>query len=282
MKVASFRRGGKATYGVVADGGLIDVGARLGDKYPTLQAVIEADALDAVRKAAHGQAADATIDDVEMLPVILDPDKILCVGLNYATHIKETGREDSDYPVLFTRYPNSHVGHNQPMIRPKVSDRFDYEGELAVIIGKGGRHISEGDALKHIAGYSCYNDGSIRDWQRHTHQFMPGKNFVRSGAFGPWMVTADDIPDPSTMRLITRLNGQEMQNSTTDLLIFNIPFLISYISTFTELYPADVIVTGTPGGVGARRDPPVWMKPGDVIEVDIDKVGVLRNPIEAE
>jgi 2-keto-4-pentenoate hydratase/2-oxohepta-3-ene-1,7-dioic acid hydratase in catechol pathway len=168
------------------------------------------------------------------------------------------------------------------MVRPSVSGKFDYEGELAAIIGKAGRNISEADALGHIAGYACFNDGSVRDWQRHTHQFLPGKNFPASGSFGPWMVTADEIPDPSQMLLITRLNGQEMQNSTTDLLIFNVPFLISYISTFTELNPGDVIVTGTPGGVGARRDPPVWMKPGDLIEVDIDKIGVLANPIAAE
>jgi 2-keto-4-pentenoate hydratase/2-oxohepta-3-ene-1,7-dioic acid hydratase in catechol pathway len=282
MKIASFMRDSAATYGVVADGGLVDIGARLGDKYPTLKSVLAAGALDEVRKAADGQAPDVGLDDVTMLPVVPDSQKIICVGLNYATHIKETGRSDSEYPVLFIRYPDAQVGHGQPMVRPNVSGKFDYEGEMAAIIGKAGRNISEADALGHIAGYACFNDGSVRDWQRHTHQFLPGKNFPASGSFGPWMVTADEIPDPSQMLLITRLNGQEMQNSTTDLLIFNVPFLISYISTFTELNPGDVIVTGTPGGVGARRDPPVWMKPGDLIEVDIDKIGVLANPIAAE
>lgn len=282
MKITSFMRGSAATYGVVVDGGLVDIGARLGDKYPTLKSVLEAGALDEARKAADGQASDVGLDDVTMLPVVPDSQKIICVGLNYATHIKETGRSDSEYPVLFIRYPDAQVGHGQPMVRPSVSGKFDYEGELAAIIGKAGRNISEADALGHVAGYTCFNDGSVRDWQRHTHQFMPGKNFPASGAFGPWMVTADEIPDPTQMRLITRLNGQEMQNSTTDLLIFNVPFLISYISTFTQFNPGDVIVTGTPGGVGARRDPPVWMKPGDLIEVDIDKIGVLGNPIVAE
>lgn len=282
MKITSFMRGSAATYGVVVDGGLVDIGARLGDKYPTLKSVLEAGALDEARKAADGQASDVGLDDVTMLPVVPDSQKIICVGLNYATHIKETGRSDSEYPVLFIRYPDAQVGHGQPMVRPSVSGKFDYEGELAAIIGKAGRNISEADALGHVAGYACFNDGSVRDWQRHTHQFMPGKNFPASGAFGPWMVTADEIPDPTQMRLITRLNGQEMQNSTTDLLIFNVPFLISYISTFTQFNPGDVIVTGTPGGVGARRDPPVWMKPGDLIEVDIDKIGVLANPIAAE
>ena len=282
MKITSFMRDSAATYGVVVDGGLVDIGARLGDKYPTLKSVLAAGALDEVRKAADGQAPDAGLDNVTMLPVVPDSQKIICVGLNYATHIKETGRSDSEYPVLFVRYPDAQVGHGQPMVRPNVSEKFDYEGELAAIIGKAGRHISEAGALSHVAGYACFNDGSVRDWQRHTHQFLPGKNFPASGSFGPWMVTADEIPDPTQMRLITRLNGQEMQNSTTDLLIFTLPHLISYISTFTEFNPGDVIVTGTPGGVGARRDPPVWMKPGDLIEVDIDKIGVLGNPIVAE
>ena len=164
----------------------------------------------------------------------------------------------------------------------KVSSHFDYEGELAVIIGKPGRYIAKADALKHIAGYACYNDGSIRDWQMHTHQFIPGKNFPQSGSYGPWMVTADEIADPSKLTLITRLNGQELQRTGTDLMIFPIPELIEYISGFTTLNPGDVIATGTPGGVGFKRKPPLYMKAGDVVEVDISSVGVLRNPIVDE
>ncbi len=258
MKVTSFLRDSKATYGVVHDGGLVDIGARLGGKYPTLRSVLEAGALDEVRRAAEGQAPDLKYDDAEQLPVIPDPPKIILVGVNYVEHRKESGRDPTDHPVLFTRFANVQIGHDRPMVRPTLSEKFDYEGELAVIIGKRGRHISEADALGHVAGYACYNDGTIRDWQRHTHQFTPGKNFPATGAFGPWMVTADEIPDPTTMTLATRLNGQELQRATTDMLIFDIPHLIRYISDWTEL------------------------EPGDVVEVDIDKIGVLRKPIVAE
>jgi 2-keto-4-pentenoate hydratase/2-oxohepta-3-ene-1,7-dioic acid hydratase in catechol pathway len=233
-------------------------------------------------RTAEGGSADHGLDEIEFLPTIPNPDKVICVGLNYATHIKETGREDSDYPALFPRYANTQVGHLQPLIRPAVSNIFDYEGELAVIIGKRGRHIAPERAFDHVAGYACYNDATIRDWQRHTHQFLPGKNFVGTGGFGPWMVTTDELTDPSALTLATRLNGTEMQRSTTDLLIFDVPFLINYLSTFTELAPGDVIPTGTPGGVGFKRDPQVFMKPGDTIEVEISGIGTLTHPIAAE
>ncbi len=282
MKVTRFLRNSAATYGVVRDGGLIDIGARLGDKYPTLRSVLDSGALDEVRLAAEGQAPDLKYDDAEQLPVIPDPPKIILVGVNYVEHRNESGRDPTEHPVLFTRFANVQLGHDRPMVRPTLSEKFDFEGELAVIIGKRGRHISEADALGHIAGYACYNDGTIRDWQRHTHQFTPGKNFPATGGFGPWMVTADEIPDPTTMSLVTRLNGEEMQRATTDMLIFDIPHLIRYISDWTELEPGDVIPTGTPGGVGFKRTPPVFMKPGDVVEVEIDKIGILRNPIVAE
>jgi 2-keto-4-pentenoate hydratase/2-oxohepta-3-ene-1,7-dioic acid hydratase in catechol pathway len=254
----------------------------MGGKFPTLRSAIEGNALKDAAGTADGASPDATIDEITFLPVIPDPDKILCIGLNYKSHIEETGRSDSDYPTIFTRFTNTQVGHGQPMIRPKDSTAYDYEGELAVIIGKGGRHISEADALNHIAGYSCYNDGSIRDWQRHTSQFIPGKNFVGTGGFGPWMVTTDEIPDPTSMHLMTRLNGETLQDATTDLLVFTVPVLINYISTFTELVPGDVIVTGTPGGVGFKRNPPVFMKAGDTCEIEIDKIGILSNPIADE
>jgi len=282
MKLTSFARGGAPSWGAVVDGGIVDLGKAMGGKYPTLRSAIEGNALKEAAAAADGASPDASLDEVTLLPVIPDPDKILCVGLNYKSHIEETGRSDSDYPTIFTRFTNTQVGHGQPMIRPKDSDNYDYEGELALIIGTGGRHISEADALKHIAGYSCYNDGSIRDWQRHTSQFTPGKNFPGTGGFGPWMVTADEIPDPASMHLVTRLNGEVMQDATTDLLVFTVPVLIHYISTFTELVPGDVIVTGTPGGVGFKRNPPVFMKDGDTVEIEIDKIGILSNPIADE
>ncbi len=282
MKIASFRRNSNATYGVVADGGIIDLGARTGASYADLRAVLRAGALDELGAAAEGQPPDCRVEDVAFLPVIANPDKIICVGLNYADHIEETGRSDNDYPALFVRFANSCVGHGQPMVRPRASERLDFEGELAVIIGRTARHVAEADALAYIAGYACFNDGSVRDWQFHASQLTPGKNFVATGGFGPWMVTADEIPDPSKLTLATRLNGKEVQHSGTDLLIFNIPYLIAYISTFTELVPGDVISTGTPGGVGARRDPPLFMKPGDVVEVEIDAIGTLTNPIAAE
>jgi 2-keto-4-pentenoate hydratase/2-oxohepta-3-ene-1,7-dioic acid hydratase in catechol pathway len=279
MKILTFEYDGRTSYGVVTDGGVIDVGAQLGDRYAGLLQVLEADAVDEVRAAAEGGSPIAGLDEITFLPVIPDTPKIVMVGLNYAAHIAETGRDDSEYPVLFSRFADCQVGHMQPMIKPRRSDRFDYEGELAVIIGKSGRDITAEAALDHIAGYACYNDGSVRDYQRHTHQFLPGKNFPATGAFGPWMVTADEIPDPTALTLETRLNGEVMQHATTNLLIFTIPDLIVYISEWSELHPGDVIVTGTPGGVGDRRTPPVYMKEGDVIEVEISDVGLLRNPV---
>ncbi len=282
MKLVSFVRNRKPSWGIVADGGIIDCGAKLGRQYPDLRAVLENRGLAKVKSWAKGRKPDAALGKVKLLPPIANPDKVLCIGLNYKTHIAETGRTDSPYPTIFTRFANTLVAHGAPLVRPKVSEKFDYEGEVAVIIGRRGRHIPKEKALDYIAGYSCYNDGSVRDWQRHTSQFIPGKNFVATGGFGPWLVTADEIRDPTTMTLVTRLNGEELQRATTDLLIFDIPTLINYISTFTEFVPGDVIATGTPGGVGFVRNPPIFMKPGDTVEVDIDKIGTLVNGIAAE
>jgi 2-keto-4-pentenoate hydratase/2-oxohepta-3-ene-1,7-dioic acid hydratase in catechol pathway len=196
--------------------------------------------------------------------------------------VQETGRTVTEHPTFFARFPDSQVGQGQPLLKPIESDDFDYEGELAVIIGKGGRRIAKENALAAIAGYSCYNEGSIRDWQRHTSQFIAGKTFFQTGSFGPWLVTADEIPDPASLTLETRLNGAVVQRSTTDLLITDIPALISYCSTIFPLSPGDVIVTGTPGGVGAKRKPPLWMKDGDIVEVEISGIGTLSNPVVAE
>ena len=282
MKVASYLLEGKAAYGVVAGEGLVSVSKQLGAKYPSLRAVLEAGALDEVGAAAQGQSADIAIADAVFLPLIPDPAKILCVGLNYEAHRIEAGRDKTEYPTIFVRFPTSQVGHNQPMIRTKVSERYDYEGELAIVIGKHGRYLSQDDALSVVAGYTCFNDGSIRDWQRHTIQFTPGKNFPKSGACGPWMTTVDEIPDPQDLVLETRLNGEVVQHTNTDDMTYPVREIISYCSTFTDLVPGDIIPTGTPSGVGLARTPQLWMKPGDVVEVDISKIGVLRNPIEAE
>ncbi len=282
MKLASFQYDGNDTWGVVTNDGLIDMGARAGAKYPTIRAVLEAGALAEIASESAGQSADRRLDAVTLQPVITHADKILAIGLNYRTHVEEGGRDIPEHPMIFVRWNDSQVGHDQPLVRPKVSHIFDFEGEMAVIIGKKARHVSEADSLDYIAGYSCFNDGSVRDWQRHTGQFTPGKNFFRSGAFGPFLVTADEAGPPDSHTLVTRLNGEEMQRATTDDLLFDVPKLIAYITAFTELNPGDVIATGTTGGVGFYRDPQVFMKPGDVIEVDISEIGVLSNTIVDE
>jgi len=280
MKIASFKVGSAASYGVVTDGGVIDAGRRL-KSFPTLKSLLAGGSLDDLRKL-QGERADYSLASLELLPTVPDPDKIFCIGVNYATHLAESGHPTPPHPMIFTRFANSQVGSGQPMIRPPESERFDYEGELAVIIGKGGRRIPKDRAAQHVAGYACYNDGSIRDWQRHTSQFTPGKNFAGTGGFGPWMVTTDEIPDVSKQTIATRVNGMEVQAAPISDLVFDVPTLIAYCSTFTELAPGDVIVTGTTGGVGAYRVPPLWLKHGDVVEVEVSGIGILRNPVRDE
>jgi 2-keto-4-pentenoate hydratase/2-oxohepta-3-ene-1,7-dioic acid hydratase in catechol pathway len=282
MKLASYKTSKGPGYGVVTDGGIVDLTRRLGRKFPDLRSLIAGNGLGEARKIARGaKKADVKAGKVTFLPVIHNPGKIVCVGLNYEEHRVETGRDKTENPALFLRVAESQVAHNQPILMPAESTNLDFEGEIAVVIGRRGRRISEQDSWKHIAGYACYNDGSVRDWQRHTLQWTAGKNFSATGGFGPWMVTRDEIEDGEELTLETRLNGQVMQHATTGQMIHRIPKLINYISTFTPLEPGDVIVTGTPGGVGARRNPPVWMKPGDTVEVEISKVGVLVNTIKA-
>jgi 2-keto-4-pentenoate hydratase/2-oxohepta-3-ene-1,7-dioic acid hydratase in catechol pathway len=211
--------------------------------------------------------------------VVPNPGKILCVGVNYEAHRQETGRAAVQHPTIFARYSSSQIGHLGDLRIPRVSRQLDFEGELALIIGRGGRYISAADAMGHVAGYACYNDASVRDWQRHTSQFTPGKNFPATGGFGPAMVTADEMGDLAGLRLQTLLNGEVVQSATVDDMIFDIPHIIEYCSAFTDLEPGDVIATGTPGGVGERRTPPLWLKSGDVVEVDIERVGILRNRV---
>jgi len=281
MKLASYKTSKGAGYGVVREDGIVDLTRRIGKKYPDLRALLEGNALPAAQKIAKAaKKPDFKTGKVAFLPVIPNPGKIVCVGLNYEEHRVETGRDKTENPALFIRVAESQVGHAQPIVMPRESTNLDFEGEIAVVIGRRGRRVPEADAWKHVAGYACYNDGSVRDWQRHTLQWTAGKNFSRTGAFGPWMVTRSEIADDEELTLETRLNGQVMQHATTAQMIHKIPRQIAYISTFTSLEPGDVIVTGTPGGVGARRNPPVWMKPGDTVEVEVSKVGVLVNTIK--
>jgi 2-keto-4-pentenoate hydratase/2-oxohepta-3-ene-1,7-dioic acid hydratase in catechol pathway len=280
MKLASFIANNKSTYGVLAGNELLEPGDAFRARYPDLRTAIAASVLG---KLESGEiAASYAVDSVQFLPLIPNPDKILCVGVNYRPHIEEMGREIPDHPVVFVRFPGSQTGHEQPVLRPQVSEMFDFEGELAIVIGRSARHVSRVDALDYIAGYCCFMDGSVRDWQKHTMQFTPGKNFDRSGSMGPWLVSSDEVPDPSILTLTTRVNGEDMQQGQLSELVFDIPALIEYCSTFTELLPGDVIATGTPGGVGAARTPPRWLKAGDSVEVDIPGVGLLANPVTDE
>jgi 2-keto-4-pentenoate hydratase/2-oxohepta-3-ene-1,7-dioic acid hydratase in catechol pathway len=282
MKFASFIVQGRTTYGVVEGTQVIDLESVKATFGTDLKQAIAINRLGELTPAVLAPLPRVALADVTFLPVIENPGKVLCIGINYATHVRETGREMPTYPMIFTRFADSQVAHLQPIIRPKASHKLDFEGELAVVIGKTARHVKAADALEYVAGYACYNDGSVRDWQKHTIQFVPGKNFPHTGGFGPWLVTCDEIGDPQDLELTTRLNGQVMQHTRTSDMIFDVRHLIEYCSTFTELAPGDVIVSGTTGGVGAFREPPVWMKPGDTVEVEISGIGILRNSIADE
>ncbi|MBO6775367.1 MAG: fumarylacetoacetate hydrolase family protein [Marinibacterium sp.] len=279
MRICSYiLADGTHSYGIAQDDTVLDVGADWRATYPNLRAAIAAEALEGVAEATQSSAPVA-MSDVTLLSPVPNPDKIICIGLNYMTHIKETGRDKPAKPSIFTRYPSSVVGHEQPLIRPEASDWFDFEGELAVILGKPGRNIAPQDAMSHVGGYSCFNDGSIRDYQRHTSQFWAGKNFDDSGSMGPWLVTADELTAPDAQTMETRLNGEVVQSTPIADLAFNISELIAYLSIVTKLLPGDVIATGTPSGVGFFRDPKLFMKPGDRVEVEISGIGTLANPI---
>lgn len=279
MKLISFLNQGVPSYGVVSGDDVLDLTPILGEQAPDLKNLIAKDLLGAAAEAAKTHPPTLKFSELTLQPVIPNPGQIFCIGLNYGEHVRETGREVTETPVIFLRLAASQVAHGQDILRPAESHRLDYEAEIAVIIGQGGRRIKEEDAWNHIAGYSCYNDGSVRDWQVATSQWTPGKNFYKTGGFGPWMVSSDEIAPGQVMRLQTVLNGQVLQDSTTDKMIHSIPRQIAYISTFIPLSPGDVIVTGTPGGVGNKRNPQVFMKPGDVCEIVVDAIGTLRNGI---
>jgi 2-keto-4-pentenoate hydratase/2-oxohepta-3-ene-1,7-dioic acid hydratase in catechol pathway len=278
MKLLSFIADGKELFGAVGGDGVVTLNDKTGK--PNLRAALEAGLLDAMRKAAADAKPDRKLSEITFLPVIPRPKKILCAGINYRSHAAETGRELPKQPSMFVRFADTLTGHGGELVRPSVSDNFDFEGELAVVIGKAGRHIKAEHALDHVAGYTCFVDGSVRDFQKFS--VTSGKNFPGTGPLGPWLVTSDEIPDPSRLTLTTRLNGAEVQHSTTDLLIYAIPQIIAFCSDFTALSPGDIIATGTPEGVGHHRKPPLWMKPGDMLEVEITGIGTLRAHVVAD
>jgi 2-keto-4-pentenoate hydratase/2-oxohepta-3-ene-1,7-dioic acid hydratase in catechol pathway len=272
---------GRRSYGFVRGDDIVDLGRRWGDRCLTLRDAIAEDAFGKASSKWKDAKADHSMMSVTLLPPIPNPDKIICIGLNYKDHAAESGSKIPEHPAVFLRLSNTLVGHGSPMICPKVSRDFDYEAELALVIGKPGRYISERDALNHVFGYACFNDGSIRDYQ-FKHSLDVGKNFGATGGFGPWLVTRDEIPDPSQLMLSTRINGVRFQHKSTSDMIFSVPAIIAYVSTWTELVAGDVITTGTPEGVGFSRKPPLWLKPSDSVEIEISGIGTLRNPVVAE
>jgi 2-keto-4-pentenoate hydratase/2-oxohepta-3-ene-1,7-dioic acid hydratase in catechol pathway len=278
MKLLSFTANGKASYGAVNDRGVITLAERIGQ--PTLRDALAAGALADMRKLIANAKPDHNLEEIKFLPVIPNPGKILCAGINYRAHAAETGRDVPKAPSVFARFTDTLVGHGGEMIRPRVSTQFDYEGELAVIIGRPARHISADRALEHVAGYSCFVDGSVRDYQKFS--VTAGKNFPATGPLGPWLVTTDEIPDPGRLTLSTRLNGVEMQRASTTDMIHSVSAIVAFCSDFTALSAGDVIATGTPEGAGHHRSPPLWMKAGDVLEVEISAIGVLRTRVADE
>ena len=280
MKLISFSKNGNEGFGALSGEHVVDLTSLKGAA--TLRALLEADGLGAAREKLAAGAAAFKLADCTLLPPITNPSKVLCVGINYVEHAAEAGRTVGQYPVIFQRYADTLIGHGATMLKPKVSEKFDYEGELAVVIGTGGGHISKDDAMAHVAGYSCFNDASARDWQFHTHQYGMGKNFRTSGPFGPWLLTADEVPDYRNLRIRTLVNGQELQNDTPAKLAFDIPHLISYISQALDWRPGDVLATGTPSGIGFKRNPPILLKDGDTVDIVIDGLGTLSNPVRNE
>ncbi len=280
MKIASFEIDGRRTYGVVDGDVIVEASSGFREQYPDLRAVLAADALAELAVDANGESID--VASIDYLPTIPNPDKVICVGVNYRPHLEEMGHTPPDHPVIFVRFAGSQAGHGQPIVSSRATERYDFEGELGVVIGRPARYVNRDAAFDYIAGYTCFMDGTARDWQKHTTQFTPGKNFHRSGAMGPNLVSRDEVPDVTNLALQTRVNGVVMQEGRLNELIFDIPYLIEYLSTFTELLPGDVIATGTPGGVGAARTPPVWLADGDEVAVDISGIGVLVNQVRAD
>jgi 2-keto-4-pentenoate hydratase/2-oxohepta-3-ene-1,7-dioic acid hydratase in catechol pathway len=285
MRLLSYEIGGRPSWGAVQGDRVVDLGAWFRDRYPTLRDAIAADTLPTLRDASAKAPAGPALSDIRYLVPIPNAEKYICVGVNYANRNAEykDGTDPQKYPSLFLRTPDSVVGHNEPIVRPPESIQLDYEGEIALVIGKGGRRIAKERALAHIFAISCFQEGTIRDWTRHgKFNVTQGKNFDRSGAFGPWLVTADEIADFRALDIATFVNGERRQHDTTANLMFGFDDLIAYISTFTTLKPGDVISTGTPTGAGVRFEPPVWLKPGDRVDVTCRAIGTLSNRVIAE
>lgn len=282
MKLASYTNEGKPSYGVIKGDGIIDLASRL--EHKDMLSFIGAGDTASVEALLDSEEPDFPLSDITFAPVIPNPGKIICIGVNYDDHRVEAGREKTEHPMVFARFADSQTGHLQPILRaPRVSTQLDYEAELLVIIGKRTpRYTRTDNALQHVFGYSCYNEACHRDYQFHTRQLTPGKNFESTGASGPWIVTADEIPDPQNLHLQMRLNGKVMQDAHTSQMVWPVAVLIEYITRWLPLNPGDLIVSGTPGGVGFKRTPPVYMQPGDVAEVEIQGIGILRNPIQDE
>ena len=284
-RLATFTADGVTKYGAVTDRGIVDLSARFGKNYPTLREAIADRALDKLAEAGTKHAPDIALDAIAWQPPIPTPEKIICIGVNYPDRNAEykDGSDAPKYPSMFMRTPRSFVGHDVPLVRPRISQQLDYEGEVVLVIGKPGRYIPEARALDHIAAVTLCNEGTIRDWVRHAKfNVTQGKNFDSTGSLGPWLVPYASESQIADIRLTTRVNGEVRQDDRTGRLIFGFRYLLSYISTFTTLVPGDIIVTGTPTGAGARFDPPRFLKPGDVIEVEADGIGLLRNGVVDE
>ena len=280
MKIASFEKDGLTSYGVVIDDGIIDLKARLGDKFPKFIDILRNDAVGEISQVIEKQSPDFMLDEINFLIPVTTPEKIICIGVNYGNRNDEykDGSEAPKFPSVFLRTPGSFVGHNQDIMRPPESDQLDYEGEIVLVIGKGGRRIKQENYLQHIAGISIMNEGTIRDWVRHAKfNVTQGKNFASSGSIGPWMVTTEEVGDLNQLSIQTRVNNELRQDDVISNMIFKFPYLLNYLSTFFELKPGDLIATGTPVGAGARFDPPIWLKPGDILEIEVPNVGKLQN-----
>lgn len=282
MKLVSYRYEGRPGYGAVTDEGVVDLAKRLPAIADLAALVADPAALNEARRLVDATTADLPLAAVELEPVIPRPGKIVCVGINYVAHAAEAGRTVGPYPVIFHRFAQTLVAHGAPIVRPRVSNHFDFEAELAVVIGKGGSHIKAEDAMEHVAGYTCFNDASVRDWQFHTHQYGMGKNFRGTGALGPWLVTSDEIRDYRALSIEGLLNGERMQTGKLSELAFDIPALIAYVSQALDWQPGDILATGTPSGIGFKRQPPIFLEPGDRFDVVIPGVGTLSNPVEDE
>jgi len=286
-RLTSFSIHGRTSFGAVTDTGMVDLGGRLGGKYSSLLALIQAGeaGLKEARAAFAFPFADYKLDQVEFLRPVLFPEKIVCVGINYPERTAEykDGREKPKYPNLFVRFPDSLVGHNQALVRPKASEKFDYEGEIVLVVGKGGRNVPRDSALSMLYGMTLGNEGTLRDWLRHgTLNVTQGKNFDRSGSLGPWIVPADEVNPGAPLHLMTRVNGELRQDDNTERLTWDFSWLLNYITQFTTLKPGDLVFTGTPVGAGGHQTPPAWLKPGDVLEIEVPEIGVLRNTVVDE